>query len=287
MSTILRYLYRKTSKTQKINEVVPQIDWQRNNLFAIITWGSTATSWISKILNHHPEIFCVHELALVLEQSKLFSSNDFWDKFDPIDYMKIVARTSHHDVKGDVHSFRPEHIPQLKEYFGKNFTSVVIEREPISRLKSTMVMHNSQISKGYKFFDTRLVNYTILREKKIQLPKSNYKNKLFVKAVNALNTIEDETDYNCGTMYRMEDLISDPKHLRSLIEEISSGRLDKDDDYADDLLNKMIKTPPANIRASKEEIEFEDWQIDVIKKVVNEKAWKLYSELGYDKPSFI
>ena len=287
MSTILRYLYRKTSKTQKINEVTPQRDWQRTNLFAIITWGSTGTAWISKILNLHPEIFYVHELALVLDQSKKFSSNDFWDKFDPIDYMKIVARTSHHEVKGDVHSFRPKDIPQLKEYFGKNFSSVVIEREPISRLKSTMVMHNSQISKGYKFFDTRLVNYTILRKKKIHLPESNYKNKLFVKAVNALNNIEAEVDYNCGKMYRMEDLISDPKHLRSLIEEISSGRLDKDDDYADDLLNKMIKTPPTNIRASKEEIKFEDWQIDVIKKVVNEKAWKLYSELGYEKPSFL
>ena len=103
MSTILRYLYRKTSKTQKINEVLSQRDWQRTNLFAIITWGSTGTSWISKILNHHPEIFCVHELALVLNQSKSFSSNDFWAKFDPIDYMKIVARMSHHHVKGDPH----------------------------------------------------------------------------------------------------------------------------------------------------------------------------------------
>jgi len=283
MSMILRYLYRKTSKTQKINEVTPQSEWQKANLFALITYGSTATSWISKVLNHHPKIFCVHELAFVLDQSKLFSSNDFWDKFDPIDYMKIVARTSHHEVKGDVHSFRPEDIPQLKEYFGKNFTSVVIEREPISRLKSTMVMHDSDISKGYKFYDMRYIDYTILRKKKIHLPESNYTNKLFVKAVNALNIIEDEVNYDCGTMYRMEDLISDPKYLKLLIEEISSGGLSADDD----LLDRMIKTSPTNLRASKEEIEFEDWQIDVIKNVVSDKSWKLYSELGYSKPSFL
>jgi len=287
MSTILRYLYRKTSKTQKMNEVVPQSEWQKTNLFALITYGGTATSWISKVLNHHPEIFCVHELAIVLDQSKLFSSNDFWDKFDPIDYMKIVARTSHHEVKGDVHSFRPKDIPQLKEYFGKNFSSVVIEREPISRLKSMMVMHNSNISKGYKFYDMRFIDYTILRKKKIHLPESNYKNKLFVKSVNALNNIEEEVNYNCGKMFRMEDLISDTKYLKSLIEEISSGRLNRDDDYADDLLNKMIKTPPTNLRASKEKIEFEDWQIDVIKKVVSDKSWELYSELGYTKPNFL
>ena len=277
---ILRYLYRKTSKTQKINEVLSQRDWQRTNLFAIITWGSTGTSWISKILNHHPEIFCVHELALVLDQSKLFSSNDFWDKFDPIDYMKIVARTSHHEVKGDVHSFRPEDIPQLKEYFGKNFTSVVIEREPISRLKSTISLYNS--TKQYKLYDIEFID-DIISKKKIDLPKFDYEHKLFVIGVNLLNAIEREVNYNAGKMFRMEDLVSDPKYLKSLIEEISSGELSADDE----LLYKMIKTPPANIRASKEKIEFEDWQIDVIKKTVDEKAWDLYSKIGYAKPHFL
>jgi len=71
--------------------------------------------------------------------------------------------------------------------------------------------------------------------------------------------------------------------LKSLIEEISGGELSTNDE----LLNRMIKTPPVDQRASKEKIEFEDWQIDVIKTTVDEKAWKLYSELGYEIPKFI
>jgi len=280
MSAILNYFYRKTSKTQILNEVVPQSRWQKRNLFAIITWGATGTSWISKVLNHHPEIFCVHELASVLNQSKLFSSNDFWAKFDPLDFMKIISRMSHHKVNGDVHSFRSEDIPRLKEYFGKKFSSAVIEREPISRLKSTISGYRSMLP--HKLYDTRYVDYIILR-KKIELPKSNYENKLFVNGVNLLNAIEQEVNNNCGKMFRMEDLISDPKYLKSLIEEISSSELTADDD----LLHQMIKTPATNIRASKEKIEFEDWQIDVIKKVVHEKAWELYSKVGYSKPNFL
>jgi len=281
MRFFLKQENRKISKKKIIHDVVPQKTWQAQNLFAIITWGSTATSWISKVLNHHPEIFCVHELASILSQSKLFSSNDFWDKFDPIDFIKIIARLGgKFTVRGDVHSLRPDYIPSLKEFFGKKFSSVVIEREPISRLKSTISNFNYKLP--HQFYDIEYVDKIISR-KKIDLPKFDYEHKLFVHGVNLLNTIEQEVNNNCGKMFRMEDLISDTKYLKSLVEEISSGELSADDE----LLYKMIKTPPTNIRASKEEIEFENWQIDVIKKVVDEKAWELYSELGYDKPNFL
>jgi hypothetical protein len=281
MTAILHRLIRKAPKRQLLHEIVPQETWQKRNLFAVITWGSTATSWISKILNHHPEIFCVHELAMILDQSKLYASNDLWAKFDPIDFMKIIARLSvHYKVGGDVHSLRTEDVPPLREFFGERFSSVVIEREPISRLKSTISMYNKR--KQYKLFNIQYVDDIISRNK-VSLPKFDYEHKLFVHGVNLLNIIEQEINHNCGKIFRMEDLISDTKQLKLLIEEISSGELSADND----LLNKMIKTYPTNQRASKEKIEFEDWQIDVIKLVVSNKAWDLYSKVGYDKPHFI
>jgi len=268
-------------KRQILNEVLSQKKFQSIHLFAIISWGSTATFWLSKVLNQHPEIFCVHELALKLEQSKLFSSDDFWDKFDPIDFMKTIFRLGeHYTVSGDIHSIGLQYVPSLKEYFGKKFHSVVLGREPISRLKSTMSMYNSQ--KNYKLYDTEYIE-KIISTKKIHLPKYDYEHILFVHGVNLLNSIIQEVDYNAGKIFRMEDLVSDTKYLKSLIEEISGGELSTNDE----LLNRMIKTPPVDQRASKEKIEFEDWQIDVIKTTVDEKAWKLYSELGYSKPNFL
>jgi len=270
----------KTSEPKKINEVVPQSDWQYQNIFAIITWGGTGTSWISKVLNLHPEIFCVHELAIKLYQSKFYTKKNYWDEFDPIDFMKVIYRLSDHKANGDVHSIRPQDVPLLKEFFGKNFSSVVLEREPISRLKSQMA--NYKIWNYQKLWSIDYIDEKI-KSIGISLPKFDYEHKLFVHGVNLLNTIAQEVNYNCGKMFRMEDLVSDPKYLKSLIKEISSGELSADDE----LLNKMIKTPATNIRASKEKIELEDWHIDVIKKIVNEKTWELYSNLGYSKPNFL
>ena len=49
----------------------------------------------------------------------------------------------------------------------------------------------------------------------------------------------------------------------------------------DQLLHDMIRIDKVN-RHKENEIEFEDWQIEVIKKTVDEKAWKLYSKLDYE-----
>jgi len=268
------------TKKQVLNEVMPQSKWQTVKLFAIITWGSTGTNWLSKILNLHPEIFCVHELAIVLNQSKLFKNKNFWDECDPIDFMKIVSRLSNARVHGDVHSINPKDVPTLKEYFGKNFSTVVIQREPISRLKSTVANFNNWLPN--QIWNIDFVD-DLIRHKGISIPKYDYEHKLFVFAAHLLNTIEQETKYDCGTMYTMEDLILDKTYLKSLIEEISTGALTPDDE----LLDKMINTSATNQRASKEKIEFEDWQYDVIKTTVNEKTWELYSKLGYSKPDFL
>jgi len=194
----------KHLKRQVLNEVLTQKKFQSIHLFVIITWGSTATFWLSKVLNQHPEIFCVHELAIKLEQSKLFSSNDFWDKFDPIDYMKTIFRLGEvYTVSGDIHSIQFQHIPSLKEFFGKKFHSVVVEREPISRLKSTISMYNSQ--KNYKLYDTEYIE-KIISTKKIHLPKYDYEHKLFVHGVNLLNSIIQEVDYNAGKIFKFRIL---------------------------------------------------------------------------------
>jgi len=283
MSSNLKQENKKTSNKPVLNEILPG-NWGLPRKFTIITWGSTGTSWLSKVLNYHPEIICMHELASILAGSKLFSSNDFWKKFDPIDYMKIISRIgTHHHVAGDIHSIKPEHVLSLKKYFGeRRFHSVVIEREPISRLKSTISMYYSALSKQYQLYDIKYIDDIIFR-KKIDLPQFDYEHKLFVHGVNLLNSIKQETEHNCGKMFRMEDLISDTKYLKSLIEEISGGEISADDE----LLNKMIKTSATNPRASKEKIEFEDWQIDVIKKTVDDKAWDLYLKIGYAKPHFL
>ena len=112
------------------------------------------------------------------------------------------------------------------------------------------------------------------------MPNADYEHKLFVHGVNMLNAIEEEV--NVGKIFRSEDLTTNPIILGEFIEEISCRKVTTENE----LLSKMIKIDRVNKHKTKE-IEFDDWQIQIIKSIVSEKAWELYSKLGYQIPEFV
>lgn len=120
----------------------------------------------------------------------------------------------------------------------------------------------------------------IIKNDNLTLPRNDYGDKLFVHGVNMLNSIVEET--NIGKIYRSEDLTTNKSILSEFIDEITRGKIKTDSE----LLENMLKIDRVN-KHVKEEIQFDDWQIDVIKSVVSNKAWELYSKLGYDKPNFL
>ena len=103
--------------------------------FALISWGAAATTWLSRVLDSHPEIFCAHAL------------NDVWHRFgdsqrwtwlgggkclDGLRYLRILSVYGYfYRVVGDVHGVSRHEVPSLREAYGKYFNAAVLVREPI------------------------------------------------------------------------------------------------------------------------------------------------------------
>jgi hypothetical protein len=101
--------------------------------FAVVSWGCAATAWLAKILNSHPEIFCVHALR------------SYWTTLgqatglDDLTYMQVIASQGHaHKAAGDVHGIDRANIPTLRQAFGPRFNAVVVVRHPLPRLCSLL-----------------------------------------------------------------------------------------------------------------------------------------------------
>jgi len=244
-------------------------------LFAVISWGSAATKWLSKALNSHPEIFCFHSMNLFLTFDK---DHRKFPENNGLEYLSMIARgTVGYKAAGDVHGISPYDIPGIRQLLGDKFNAAVVIREPIPRLKSTLSL--------FQRFEKRQmynVDYVddIIKNNNLTLPHNDYGDKLFVHGVNMLNSIVEET--NVGKIYRSEDLTTNKSTLFEFIEEITRGKIKTEPE----LLSNMLKIDRIN-KHVQNEIQFEDWQIDVIKSVVSDKAWELYSKCGYDKPSFL
>ncbi len=250
-------------------------DGPRRQFFAVISWGAAATYWLSKILNVHPEIFCLHAMNLAItfdKERRIFPRND------SLEYLYLIARTANvYNAIGDVHGMSQYDIPEIRQLLGDRFNAAVVVRDPLPRLKSTI--SHFQLDSEYKLYNVDYID-DIIKNRNLVLPHNDYAEKLFVHGVNMLNAVIEEA--NVGKIYRSEDLTTNGSILSEFIEEITRGAIKTESE----LLDTMLKIGRVNVHVKKE-IQFDDWQIDIIKSVVSDKAWELYANVGYDKPSFL
>jgi hypothetical protein len=114
------------------------------------------------------------------------------------------------------------------------------------------------------------------------LDSNDYRSRFFVHAANMLNAILEEGDV--GKIYRSEDLTQNPEVLGDFVERITGGKVSPGPEW----LKSAIDAEPINVHAGKYPHELlEEWQMDVIRKVVNPRSWELYEELGYSRPEFV
>jgi hypothetical protein len=237
-------------------------------LFAVISWGCAATAWLAKVLNGHPEIFCVH------------AGNHSWHVLgnvacvDGPDYLQIIGHKGrHHLAAGDVHGVSRHHIPELRRTLRNRFNAVVVVREPISRLRSQLALFDRY--EKYEVWNLKYLDDLISRAGVI-LPSDNYGCRLFVHGANMLNAILEEEAV--GKVYRAEDVTRRPEILGDLIAEITRGIVLPSATW----LRAAIETPGINQHAGRSAgRSLADWQVDVIKRVVDPRAWEMYQELGY------
>jgi len=242
-------------------------------LFSVISWGCAATAWLAAVLNRHPDIYCVHD------------ANHSWhvlgnfEKLDGVPYLRIIGKQGHaHAAAGEVHGVSRHLVSECRRTFGDKFNAAVVVREPISRIYSQLALH--QDFEGLRAWNVDYVD-AILARTNIVAPPGDYQSRLFVHAVNMLNAILEEREV--GKIYRAEDLTSNAGVLGEFVEEITRGKVSP----ASDWLQSAIQTKKVNVHAARRpRHEFDDWQVDVIRKVVDPRAWEVYESLGYARPEF-
>src|SRR5579871_4743650 len=237
-------------------------------LFAVVSWGCAATAWLARTLNHHPDIFCVH------------AANHGWqvlgncDRLDGLPYMRVLGNMgADHLAAGDVHGVSRHHVHELKQILGKHFNSAVVVREPVGRLRSQLALF-AKFQK-YRTWDIGYIE-SIIPRKRVVLPADTYECRFFVHAANMLNAILEEK--SVGRIFRSEDLTKWPECLGDFVEEITGGEVSPNMEW----LRSAIARPRLNIhRHQPARQPFENWQLDVIQKVVEPESWEIYETLGY------
>lgn len=248
-------------------------DFPSRRSFAVISWGCAATKWLAMVLNAHPDIFCVHAANVH------WSAMGISKPLDGLEYLRVVAAMgAAYPVVGDVHGISRHHVPQLRRLLKKHFNACVLVREPMARLKSQLALFHK-----YRQFQAWDVAYIddVLESCQITLPAQGYEYKLFVHGASMLNAIHEERQV--GKVYRSEDFTSNAEVLGDLIDDLTRGTVCPDQTW----LFEMIDQRKVNCHVGHQPLEFEDWQMDVIKKVVREESWDSYMSLGYAKPPFI
>ena len=107
-------------------------------------------------------------------------------------------------------------ISKVKEAFGDRFNAVIVVREPVARLRSQMALYGE--FRGLDGWDLGYVQ-TLIESKNIIA--NSEESRMFVHAANMLNAVTEEISR--GTIYKAEDLTTDPNTLAALIAEISGG----------------------------------------------------------------
>jgi hypothetical protein len=243
-------------------------------LFCVVSWGCAATQWLANTLNAHPDIYCVH------------CANQFWERLagarslDGWAYLRILGCESPASrACGDVHGVSRETIPDLRHKLGERFNCAILVREPLARLRSQMALFETfPVKSAWNVDGVR--KFT---DNGVRLPHDTIVNRLFLHGANMLNNILLEEPL--APVWRSEDLTTNGMMLVRFIEELTRGHVQPELEWAE----RVARRAPSNRHRAHnaKPREFEHWQIEAVKKIVEPRAWELYENLGYNTPDFV
>jgi hypothetical protein len=243
-------------------------------VFSIISWGCAATEWLAVTLNSHPQILCLHAANLHWHRYGGVQLIDGWK------YLRALAMNGRgYTASGDVHGISREQIAGAREKFGEYFNCAVLVREPLPRLRSQLTLFEE--SRFKNSWNVDYVRHFI--DKGVRIPEDNIDNRLVLHGINMLNSVLQEDPV--APIWRSEDLTSDSMKLTEFISDLTRGKLSVETEWAE----RAVRRPASNVHRKPHDAacQFEPWQKEAIKKIVDPAAWAIYERLGYKTPDFV
>ncbi len=148
------------------SDLISEIDKKLRNLrcygghrrFLIARLGSTGSTWLAKLLNSHPEVYCEHEGVLQKVYPKINYGSD-----DIIQFIQTIAYDTHHNAyraTGDVGSIWLTHVNILPKDL---FATGLLIRHP-ARYLCTKIYIAKKETTVFKFTEIESKYNELLKE---------------------------------------------------------------------------------------------------------------------------
>jgi hypothetical protein len=282
-------------------------------MFYILTCGSTASKWLSRVLSLHPEIVCFHGVKRLAAVSGSARTDGLARQFvRDLEHLYWAAQGE--QVFGAIHGFAAaEIVPEMAAASGTLLANI---RHPITRLNSLFHRQCEEvIRKGelpgddiYRPFreNEQALAQPAPDQARLSSPLAPYVQQFEALCANAL--AEDTfilDDMNREDVFQYERMVADPEYFRAFFERLADGcrhfvanstrrgaiRLEYTRDYVDRVF-KLGVVNRKNTGVRQAEAIVAKWPrvfntifARQLRHQGGKKAVDRYAEFGYDLPS--
>ncbi len=246
--------------------------------FAIISWGCAGTSWLSKTLNSHAEILCVHDWRK--HMSRFAPRYRRVNDVEALDALHNAGEN--YQCVGDVHSVLCNSIPAVVNHFSNRGISIAgITRDPLPRLRSQLALFARHNYDHRLWGDLRYLRREPGFDQVKEVIEGSAKYVCFAHGAVQLNAINIEATA-IPRIFRLEDLTTLPQHFADFVSYLSGGRIAPDLAEA----QEMIGLRPVNQhrKVASPAVEFDFNELRILQAMVLPESWDRYKEFGYERP---
>jgi len=239
-------------------------------IFAVISWGCAGTKWAALALNSHPDVFCVHSANYYLQsmaQQRLV---------DGCEYLRVLESIgSGHRAIGEVHGVSRESIAELRAHYGARFSTAILVRDPLPRLRSQVALSRklqSGAAWDKPYYDR------VAQSAGLDPAQLTYEDSTVVHAADMLNRILEERQF--GPVFTLESLAQSRTRLSELLLHLTRGRVTPTREW----LDHVGTLPAQNQHQAEASAPLTDRELRIADRIFRPEARECYRQLGYHVP---
>ncbi len=257
-----------------------------SNVFVVVSWGRTGTVWLAKLLNAHPQVFCLHHLPASM-QSVLGPAA----VPSEVDYLRLVVDQAgaHYRLVGDCHGVRVQRIHLLQDAFGDRLRVCSVTRHPVPRLESYL-LYAQQI--GVASYGIDYVRVSAGIPEHLRALAEGEERMFFAYLMGLVNLIELEVE--AGPVFPIERLSTNLREVNRLLAHLSDGELKFTAAAARSVMAERLNVsvgpdgtplPPRTADPEERFMAWPSWQQELFLGLLHDRARELYEQLGLALPT--
>lgn len=264
----------------------PRNEMSERILFIGYCWGAAGTTWLSRLLNAHQDILCMHS-----PNFPRYDNSSFEDCLEIIDAVFNGWNFGlAYPIVGFTHGISLEWHARLSQRYSPAFRCFILTRHPIKRIESTVALNIIQKERRLSTPGWRAAcadAYDDLARRQRKRPPDDFESLAFYAACKMVNSITVEVQH-AFPLYKLEEILNDCGTVNRLVGHISNGTCQLFDPTIETLQQTVVRARSAVGRSP--EGTYLSWRAehrDAYRELVTPDAFEAYRHLGYEFPHAI